>query len=141
VLPVFLQPDDDAETNLDSSEFKTVWRVLDALRSHDNALAEELDELRRGLGARRSRTKLPPKIVVDLPKAVTPDFADALWQALAESTTRSWEYWFGMMIAYKEEHRDTLVPVETPEFPGLGSWVNRQRTHKLGGTLHAAWAL
>jgi predicted helicase len=37
---------------LDGSAFKPVWDVLKAPRSHDDELAEELDELRRQLVVR-----------------------------------------------------------------------------------------
>ena len=53
VLPVFLSEDEDPDQVLDESAFKHVWDVLKALRAHDEALGEELDELRRRLGARR----------------------------------------------------------------------------------------
>jgi predicted helicase len=51
VLPVFLSADEDPDQVLDESSFKHVWDVLKALRAHDEALGEELDELRRRLGA------------------------------------------------------------------------------------------
>ena len=67
VLPVFLSEDDDPEQVLDESAFKHVWDVLKALRAHDEALGEELDELRRSLGARRSAPRRPGKIKLDVP--------------------------------------------------------------------------
>ncbi len=47
VIPVFIDTDEDPEIVLDDSAFKPVWDVLKALRSHDEDLAEQLDELRR----------------------------------------------------------------------------------------------
>ncbi len=67
VLPVFLSEDEDPEQALDESHFKHVWDVLKALRAHDEALGEELDELRRRLGARRLPPRRPGKIKLDVP--------------------------------------------------------------------------
>ena len=44
VMPVFLSDEEDPEQVLDESAFKHVWDVLKALRAHDEALGEELDE-------------------------------------------------------------------------------------------------
>ena len=55
VIPVFIDTDEDPEIALDDSAFKPVWDVIKALRSHDDELGEQLDELRRQLG-RRGRT-------------------------------------------------------------------------------------
>ena len=54
VIPVFIDTDEDPQIALDSSAFKPVWDVIKALRSHDDELGEELDELRRQLGAGRT---------------------------------------------------------------------------------------
>ncbi len=62
VLPVFLADEEDPDRMLDESAFKNVWNVLKALRAHDEALGEELDELRRRLGAHRSAARRPGKI-------------------------------------------------------------------------------
>ena len=53
VIPVFIDTDEDPETALDGSAFKPVWDVIKALRSHDDELGEQLDELRRQLGRQR----------------------------------------------------------------------------------------
>jgi predicted helicase len=50
LLPVLVQPDDDVEMTLQTSEFRNVWAVVNALRAHDDELAEEIDEARRNLG-------------------------------------------------------------------------------------------
>jgi predicted helicase len=68
ILPVFLT-DEDPEQALEDSAFKNVWEVLKALRAHDETLGEELDELRRNLGARLSPPRRPGKIKLDVPTA------------------------------------------------------------------------
>ena len=56
VLPVFIQDGDNAEAQIAASNFKPVWDVLKALRSHDEVLAESLDQYRIDM-AKRSFTQ------------------------------------------------------------------------------------
>ena len=68
ILPVYISSDEDEEKTLEDSSFKHVWRVLRALRSHDDQLASELDNLRTNLGKRgKVRANLPAKIHINLP--------------------------------------------------------------------------
>ena len=97
VIPVFIDTDQDPETALNDSAFKPVWDVIKALRSHDEELGEQLDELRRALGRRGGRIKLPTKIHVDVPTKVGADFAAAFDVRLVERTTITWEFWFGLL--------------------------------------------
>jgi predicted helicase len=67
VIPVFIEQSEEA---LEASEFKPIWDVLEALKSHDDRLSDELDQLRIELGAKRRRsvgTCDLTKIVFDLP--------------------------------------------------------------------------
>ena len=45
LLPIFIDANEDPEINLEESCFKPIWKVLNALRAHDDILAEELDNL------------------------------------------------------------------------------------------------
>src|SRR5262249_592390 len=87
VIPVFIDTDQEPETALGDSAFKPVWDVIKALRSHDEELGEQLDELRRELGRRGGRIKLPTKIHIDVPTKVSSDFAAAFDARLVEYTT------------------------------------------------------
>ena len=128
VLPLFIDTTEDAEVALDSSVFKPVWDVLRALRAHDELLGEQLDELRRSLGRRRGRLRLPSKIRIDLPVGLTPEFADAFSVRLVNLTTAPWEFWFGLMEGYVEREGTAKVPVDYKEQGfNLGSWAERQR--------------
>ena len=40
------------KTALEASDFKPIWDVLEALKSHDDRLSDELDQLRIELGAK-----------------------------------------------------------------------------------------
>jgi superfamily II DNA or RNA helicase len=138
VIPVFINTDEDPEIALDSSVFKPVWDVVKALRAHDEELGGQLDELRRELGRRAVRPRLPAKIHMDLPARVGADFARAFEVWLVEQTTASWEFWLGLLERYIRENGSALVPAKS-RFHGhnLGAWVNEQRTRYMEGTLTA----
>jgi len=88
ILPVYISSDDDEEKTLEDSSFKQVWRVLRALRSHDDQLAMELDNLRTSLGKRgKIRATLPAKINVDLPTRLNAKFADAFYLRTVRAIT------------------------------------------------------
>lgn len=137
VIPVFIDTDEDPEAALDDSVFKPVWDVIKALRSHDEELGEQLDELRRNLGKRRGIVKPPSKIHLDLPSKVGREFADAFDVRLVERTTASWEFWFGKIQEFAAEHGHARVGARyvTAEGFRLGAWVANQRSHYAKGTL------
>jgi superfamily II DNA or RNA helicase len=135
VIPVFIEQSDNAEQALEASEFKPIWDVLEALKSHDERLSDELDELRIELGAKRRRsvgTGDLTKIVFDLPTSVNEEFARSLRTHLVEQTTESWMFWLGLSEVFAKEHGHCRVPdkYKTGEGYGLGSWVSNQRIRK-----------
>lgn len=140
VIPVFIETDEDPEIALDDSVFKPVWDVIKALRSHDEELGEQLDELRRQLGKRRARVKSPTKIHLDLPTKIGREFADAFDVRLVERTTAAWEFWFGLLEQFAEENGHARVTANyvTPDGYRLGAWVANQRTSYAKETLKAA---
>jgi predicted helicase len=130
VIPVFIGNDDAPDEVLDSSPFRKVWAVVNALRSHDEGLGEQLDQLRQSIG-KRGTVGRPDKITFDLPTSITQQFQEALDVKLIESSTASWEFWFGLLKGYKEEFGDCLLGQKS-DFGGykLGSWLSVQRTLK-----------
>ena len=133
VIPVFVDPTADPERTLDDSAFRTIASVLRALRDHDEALAEELDALRRELGGRSRRLlRLPAKIVLDLPGRLSSDFSTAIVTRVVRLTTTSWEEGFARLQRFVATEGHARVPVacSTPDGYELGSWVRRQRAIK-----------
>ena len=71
VIPVFIEEGESPEASIEASNFKSVWDVLNALRAHDELLAETLDEYRASLGRGVSNNKGQiDKVVFDLPTTV-----------------------------------------------------------------------
>ena len=88
ILPVYISSAEDDDQVLEDSSFKQVWRVLKALRSHDDQLASELDNLRANLGKQgKVRASLPAKITINLPTRVTARFADAFYLRTVRAIT------------------------------------------------------
>jgi len=141
IVPVFLRPNQDGESALEDSDFKPVWDVLKALRSHDNSLAEEIDSYRRNLGKRhiRRRQRGISKVVFDLPKDVDERFSIALETKLVEMSSQSWEAWFGELEEYLENN---ATPPQIPDKRArqsakfvLADWCSQQRTLQNNGKL------
>ena len=55
IIPVILDHAETPDAALDSSEFSTVWRVVRALRAHDERMAGLLDQARLSRGPARAR--------------------------------------------------------------------------------------
>jgi predicted helicase len=109
VIPVFIDADQDPEEALKDSSFKAVWRVITALRAHDEELAEQIDTYRRELGRRGGKAQIPDKIHLDVTRDVSQEFSDAFDVRLVEQTSESWEWWYGLLKRYVQEHGDARV--------------------------------
>ncbi len=128
VIPVFIEDHEDPDEILNSSPFKKVWAVVNALRAHDDLLGQELDQLRYEVGKRGTVGK-SSKIIFDLPTTITQKFETALATRLIEATTASWEFWFGLLNNFLHENENLLVPLRYQTSDGfwLGQWVSDQR--------------
>ncbi len=134
VLPVFIEDGADPVASIEASNFKPIWDVLNALKAHDEVLSAQLDQIRTGLGKRPGSTvgsDALSRIQFDLPASVDASFGEALRAYLVERVTDSWEFGFGALQAYAEEHGDCLVPRSHKLVGGyrLGAWVSTQRTN------------
>lgn len=133
VVPVFVDNSDDAQVSIEQSRFKPIWDVLKALRSHDEVLAQELDQCRIEMakpGFENIKDQFN-KINIDVPVRVDSQFTKAIKTLLVEQTTTTWEYWYGLLENYVERWGHTRVP-PTYEIDGnkLGQWLSRQRSNQ-----------
>lgn len=135
VIPVFIEQTEDAKEALEASEFKPIWDVLEALKSHDDRLSNELDQLRVELGAKRKRSVRASdltKIIIDLPASVSDQFAGALRSRLVEQTTESWMFWYGLLERFAKEQGHCRVSQRyiTDDGYRLGAWASNQRQYR-----------
>jgi len=136
VIPVFVDTETDPDTALNDSSFKSVWRVIKALRAHDEELAEQIDTFRRELGRNGGRVRIPDKIHLDVARSVGKAFTDAFDVRLVEKTSARWEFWFGLLEQYADDNGTARVPVDyvMDGYP-LGQWASVQRGFYTRGTL------
>jgi superfamily II DNA or RNA helicase len=133
VLPVFIEDGDDAEASIDASNFKPVWDVLKALRAHDEVLADTLDQYRTNMAknASQNRERISDKVIFDLPVTVDAGFSSALSTVLVEASTASWDFWFGLLEAFKDREGHCSINAKHKEGGYfLGWWVSKQRSAK-----------
>lgn len=136
VIPVFIDTDADPDTALNDSSFKAVWRIIRALRAHDEDLAEQIDAFRRQLGRSGGRSQIPAKIHLDVTQAVGTAFVDAFDVRLVEMTSARWEFWFGLLQRYAGENGTARVPVgHVMDGYALGRWASVQRSYYSNNTL------
>ena len=137
MIPIFISDGNDADKALKSSNFSTVWKVVRALRSHDEVLGQELDQLRVKLGRERASGNIDltlNHIHFDLHETVGDDFLQAFKAKTVEMTTSSWEEYFVALVQYKDGEGNgdpncpnKYVTKDTPPLK-LGSWLSNQRT-------------
>ena len=131
IIPVFLEESDDIDEVMSTSSFDQVWKVVNALRAHDEILGEELDQLRRALGTRQQISLKGTKLTFDLPVTISREFINALECKVVEMCSNPWEAYFSALELYVRENGSSLVP-RNFEMSGLklGVWVADQRTHR-----------
>lgn len=131
ILPVFIKDGDNAMETIENSNFEKIWWVLNALKSHDSHLVEELNELRTKLGKRKKNPpggdSLPPELTIDLPEKYDEKFINALKTLIIERTSSSWYYWYGKLVDYFNEYGDSEVPSRWKNDKKLASWCGTQR--------------
>ncbi|OQK17582.1 hypothetical protein AU255_06845 [Methyloprofundus sedimenti] len=135
IVPVFIEDGDNIESSMQSSHFKPVWEVLNALKSHDEVLAYELDEFRTNLGRGSNLAnseKSFSKIAFDLPTTIDESFSESLKTYLVEKTTSSWHFWFGLLEVFVEQEGHARVPSKYKTADGfkLGNWLSNQKAKK-----------
>lgn len=141
VVPLLLAEGESPEAALESSEWEPVWKVLRALRDHDDRLDEALRVQRTRLGEGRllngsREVRLPPWLQVhgvDIPD----EFARAITIRAVRSTTPSWDEYYGAAREYRRVQGNADIPTDWITTGGLrlGDWWRRQKVAYNAGDL------
>jgi superfamily II DNA or RNA helicase len=142
IIPVYVTSTEDPDEALESSEFKPVWDVINALRAHDEELAIELDQLRvrsKTEGETRDQ-EFPERIKIDAPVRIGQEFSTALKTLIVARTTSSWLDNFAALLKFVDREGHARVPQDHVEpingsTQRLGSWVATQRGQRRKGQL------
>ena len=131
VLPVLIPNELDTEKALEDSAFKPIWKVLNALRAHDDLLSEGLNSFRMTLGAIGIPKSLASKLIFDLPTDINliyPSFSHQLITKSIEKTTEVFYWWAGLLARYVVEFGHSS-PSKDETFEGhkIGTWVDGAR--------------
>jgi hypothetical protein len=149
-VPVFVGAETDPEKCLDSSDFKTIWQVLQAMVDNDKHIQDVISRLRtlQGMGETDSKAwnaamaEYREKVeFFNLPGKVDQvRFVEALTTRIIEVIARQWDFWFGLTIKYKNQHGIANAPAryKTPEGFNLGTWQNHQKKSFKNGALEQA---
>ena len=142
IIPIFVNLILDERMALEQSCFKPIWKVVRALRSHDDVLAEELDSIRLELGKRTYKNpSKSSKITIDVPIGIGIDFGEVLKvkviQELIEKCSSSWNYQLNLLKEFRllYPNRWPRQYEELPKGNKLGRWCSGQRKSYKRGVL------
>ena len=140
-IPVFLEEDSDPEQIIKNSDFDTVWEVLQAMLDQDQRMQGIVSKMRilQGKGEEGSQawkdamTEYAEKIeFYDLPVKIDKNrFIERLNTRIVEIIGRTWDFWYGLTLKYKDEFDNPNAPIryKTAEGYRLGIWQSTQRTN------------
>ncbi len=136
-IPVVVDDSSAPERFIESSDFATVWQVLQAMVDQDQRLQSIVSQLRTMQGEGKEESEEWKNLIAEyrenvafynLPKKIEHTrFAEKLYTKVIEVTARSWDFWYGLLLSYKKRFGDCNVPREWIENPQLGNWVSTQR--------------
>ncbi len=122
-LPLLINNIDNMESEIQASEFKVVWEILNALMEQDSDLAETVKNIGK-LGGQNTSKSTPDPFLKFL------SFNNANLKKLIEvkilnRLVSPWDARFDELLAYKKQHR--TLNVDKNINPELYSWVITQR--------------
>lgn len=144
IVPAVVSADDDPETILDTTGYDTVWRVLRALRAHDDRLDDHLRALAHTTSADAGTDVRLDWLHIDgIDRAE--DLALAISLRLVDAKSAEWRRGYAAARRYHATHGHLDAPQTYRDAQGvaLGSWLSWQRWQYSRGQLprHRAAAL
>ena len=141
VIPVVVPAGVDMETAMEGDAYAQVYRVVRAMRGHDERLAEEIDALRVGKGTRSVASRPLSDLIIR-----TGDFGSrtvdlAAWReriiiSVVERTYDGWETNLAALRTYVAREGHARVPRTHHEGTlRLGEWIKNQRAARGKGAL------
>lgn len=141
IVPVVLSAGESPQAALDGSAYGAVWRVVRALRAHDERLADTLDEHRIRLTMHQEHQPgmlhLPPRWLTVSGVPVTSRFAQAIQVRLVTAGAPQWLDGYARAREFHAGHGHLLIPKGhvTKDGYRLGGWMNDNRNHRREGRL------
>ncbi|WP_241678969.1 DEAD/DEAH box helicase [Streptomyces lasalocidi] len=143
IVPVYVAPGEDADDLMGSTVYRPLWRVLQALRAHDDRITDRLavpqQPAHPAADEEGEETGVPVDVVFDRPFA-----ADIIAQAfrlrVLHPREASLRRGLEAATAYQQTHGHLDVPRLYDDENGfaLGRWINRMRKAYAAGTLKPA---
>lgn len=131
-----INPKEPIEDQLDANRLNSVWRVINALRAHDNRLAETLDSLRTEIGRRKGSRPENFGLQIDAPWTISSDELESVRLKIIEESSEAWFYNYGALLKYAEENGHVAPnKIITAGGSSLSRWVYRQRKAYRSGFL------
>ncbi len=144
-IPVVVDDVDDPERFIESSDFETVWKVLQAMVNQDKRLEDLVFHLRVMQGRGEEGTQAWKDAMAeykeridffDLPMRINKkQFVGALYTRTVEVVGRGWDFWYGLTLSYKEQFGYPNAPYDyvAPNGYKLGHWqTNQRRSYNTG---------
>ena len=146
IIPVFIKDEADAEEIIESSAFRQVWDVVEAMKDQDARLShiiEELQELKgkKKFGSLNSREQAEERAlktdlgnIFDLTDSILPKnidlvhFVEQINVRTLEIVGRSWDERFGEYKGFREMYKyEPKSESKIESEKSIGSWVLNQR--------------
>ncbi|RLU82555.1 helicase [Streptomyces griseocarneus] len=140
IVPVYVAPGEDTDDLLNSNLYKPLWRVLQALRAHDDRIADRLavpQQPSRTTPDGEEEGEAPPvDVVFDRPFP-----ADTIAQAFRLRVLHPRDASFRRGLEAATAYYETYGHLDVPQLHddehdfALGRWINRMRKAYAAGTL------
>ncbi|MFE9121346.1 Helicase associated domain protein [Streptomyces sp. NPDC007172] len=143
IVPVYVAPGEDADDLMGSTLYRPLWRVLQALRAHDDRIADRLAVPQQPSYPtpedEQERPAAPVEVVFDRPFPAD-TIAQAFRLRVLHPREASFRRGLEAATAYQQTHGHLDVPRLFDDETGfaLGRWINRARKAYAAGTLKPA---
>ena len=146
-IPVILEEDSEPEEIIKSSDFGTVWEVLQAMLDQDQRMEGIVSKMRilQGKGEKGTQAwedamnEYAEKIeFYDLPIKIDQNqFIKKLNTKIVEIIGKTWDFWYGLTLKYIDEFGTPDAPKDylTDDGYRLGLWQGTQRSYFRKGKL------